>query len=167
MRRFVVGMDRGRSTFFPRMLGRLDLRGQSRSGDRCLCRRTRADQLRFSGVDPEATGRPSHHPSVLLKLYTLPLVAITAAALVQRGLSNRCVPGSRSSARSSPAAQQSTYHAVVLGCPTPRRSCYRAVTGSAGIRRKDTIEERPLFNRERGSDVHRSPSQRRGLRVWP
>src|ERR1700738_5053606 len=25
--------------------------------------------LRFCGVDPEATGRPSYHPSVLLKLY--------------------------------------------------------------------------------------------------
>jgi transposase len=23
----------------------------------------------FEGVDPEATGRPSYHPSVLLKLY--------------------------------------------------------------------------------------------------
>jgi transposase len=26
-------------------------------------------QLKFDGVDPEATGRPSHHPAVLLKLY--------------------------------------------------------------------------------------------------
>jgi transposase len=26
-------------------------------------------ELRFSGVDPEVTGRPSYHPSVLLKLY--------------------------------------------------------------------------------------------------
>ena len=26
-------------------------------------------ELRFVGVDPEATGRPSYHPSVLLKLY--------------------------------------------------------------------------------------------------
>jgi transposase len=26
-------------------------------------------ELRFGGVDPEATGRPSYHPSVLLKLY--------------------------------------------------------------------------------------------------
>jgi transposase len=25
--------------------------------------------LGFSGVDPEVTGRPSYHPSVLLKLY--------------------------------------------------------------------------------------------------
>src|SRR5205807_4834598 len=26
-------------------------------------------ELRFSGIDPEETGRPSYHPSVLLKLY--------------------------------------------------------------------------------------------------
>ena len=26
-------------------------------------------ELGFSGVDPEVTGRPSYHPSVLLKLY--------------------------------------------------------------------------------------------------
>ena len=26
-------------------------------------------ELRYDGVDPEATGRPSYHPSVLLKLY--------------------------------------------------------------------------------------------------
>jgi len=29
----------------------------------------RLAELRFGGVDPEATGRPSYHPSVLLKLY--------------------------------------------------------------------------------------------------
>lgn len=26
-------------------------------------------ELRFNGVEPEATGRPSYHPSILLKLY--------------------------------------------------------------------------------------------------
>ena len=69
MKRFVEGMDRGQSTLFPECLedwicednpvrvidvfvGGLDLAG-----------------LRFCGVDPEATGRPSYHPLVLLKLY--------------------------------------------------------------------------------------------------
>jgi transposase len=69
MKRFVEGMDRGQSTLFPECLedwicednpvrvidvfvGGLDLA-----------------ELRFCGVDPEATGRPSYHPSVLLKLY--------------------------------------------------------------------------------------------------
>ena len=68
MKRFVEGMDRGQSTLFPECLedwicednpvrvidvfvGGLDLAG-----------------LRFCGVDFEATGRPSDHPSVLLKL---------------------------------------------------------------------------------------------------
>src|SRR4030042_1455662 len=69
MRRFVEGVDRGQITLFPECLedwigecnpvrvvdvfvDELDLAG-----------------LGFDGVDPEATGRPSYHPSVLLKLY--------------------------------------------------------------------------------------------------
>src|SRR5499426_3950772 len=69
MKRFVEGTDRQQSTLFPECLedwicddnpvrvidvfvGELDL----------------AD-LRFNGVEPEVTGRPSYHPSVLLKLY--------------------------------------------------------------------------------------------------
>src|SRR5215510_10820197 len=69
MKRFVEGTDRHQSTLFPECLedwicednpvrvidvfvGELDL----------------AD-LRFNGVDPEVTDRPSYHPSVLLKLY--------------------------------------------------------------------------------------------------
>jgi transposase len=69
MKRFVEGVDRSQSTLFPECLedwivednpvrvidvfvDELDLAG-----------------LGFSRVDPEATGRPSYHPSVLLKLY--------------------------------------------------------------------------------------------------
>ncbi len=69
MKRFVEGADRGQSTLFPECLedwvgednpvrvidvfvDELDLGG-----------------LGFSSVDPKATGRPSYHPSVLLKLY--------------------------------------------------------------------------------------------------
>jgi transposase len=69
MRRFIEGTDRQQSTLFLECLedwicennpvrvidvfvGGLDL-----------------SELRFEGVDPEATGRPSYHPSVLLKLY--------------------------------------------------------------------------------------------------
>src|SRR5262249_32231265 len=69
MKRFVEGVDRGQSTLFLEcvedwigednpvrvidvFVDELDLAG-----------------LGFSGVDPEATGRPSYHPSVLLKLY--------------------------------------------------------------------------------------------------
>jgi transposase len=69
MKRFVEGTDRRQSTLFPEcvedwisednpvrvvdvFVDELDLAG-----------------LGFDGVDPEATGRPSYHPSVLLKLY--------------------------------------------------------------------------------------------------
>src|SRR5271168_1774752 len=69
MKGFVEGTDRGQSTLFPECLEdwigednpvrvidvfveELDLAG-----------------LGFGGVAPEATGRPSYHPSVLLKLY--------------------------------------------------------------------------------------------------
>ncbi len=69
MKRFVEGVDRGQSTLFPDRLedwigddnpvrvidvfvDELDLGG-----------------LGFNRVDPKATGRPSYHPSVLLKLY--------------------------------------------------------------------------------------------------
>jgi transposase len=69
MKRFVEGTDRGQATLFPECLedwigednpvrvidvfvGELDL-----------------GELGFDGVAPEATGRPSYHPSSLLKLY--------------------------------------------------------------------------------------------------
>jgi transposase len=69
MSRFIEGVDRQQSTLFPECLedwicednpvrvidvfvGGLDLA-----------------ELRFEGIDPEATGRASYHPSVLLKLY--------------------------------------------------------------------------------------------------
>src|SRR5687768_14530952 len=65
MKRFIDGADRGQSRLFPecvedwigednpvRVIDGLDLA-----------------ELGFGGVDPEATGRPSYHPSVLLKLY--------------------------------------------------------------------------------------------------
>ena len=80
MKRFVEGMDRGQSTLFPECLedwicednpvrvidvfvGGLDLA-----------------ELRFCGVDPEATGRPSYHPSVLLKLYYVISIGFSRAA---------------------------------------------------------------------------------------
>jgi transposase len=50
------------------MLGRLE-RGQSGSSDRRFVDELDLAGLGFNGVEPEATGRPSYHPSVLLKLY--------------------------------------------------------------------------------------------------
>src|SRR5438477_8556854 len=69
MRRFVEGVDRGQSTLFPDCLE--DCIGENnpvRVIDVFVDELDLA-ALGFSGVDPEATGRPSYHPSVLLKLY--------------------------------------------------------------------------------------------------
>src|SRR5215208_1842954 len=51
------------------MPGRLDRGGQSGSGDRIFADALGLAELGFRGVEPEVTGRPSYHPSVLLKLY--------------------------------------------------------------------------------------------------
>jgi len=51
------------------MLGRLDRREQSGSSDRHFVDELDLAELGFDGVEPEVTGRPSYHPSVLLKLY--------------------------------------------------------------------------------------------------
>jgi transposase len=69
MRRFVEGADRGQSTLFPECLQ--DWIGEDnpvRVIDVFVDELDLAE-LGFDGVDPEATGRPSYHPSVLLKLY--------------------------------------------------------------------------------------------------
>jgi transposase len=69
MKRFVEGMDRGQSTLFPECLE--DWIGEDnpvRVID-VFVEELDLAEIRFGGVDPEATGRPSYHPSVLLKLY--------------------------------------------------------------------------------------------------
>ena len=69
MRRFVEGTDRGQTTLFPECLE--DWIGEDnpvRVID-VFVEELDLAELGFDGVDPEATGRPSYHPSVLLKLY--------------------------------------------------------------------------------------------------
>src|SRR4029077_17901201 len=69
MRRFVEGTDRGQSTLFPECLEDwIDEDNSVRVID-VFVEELDLGELGFSGVDPEATGRPSYHPSVLLKLY--------------------------------------------------------------------------------------------------
>jgi transposase len=69
MRRFVEGLDRGQSTLFPERLE--DWVGEDNAVRviDVFVEELDLAELGFSGVDPEATGRPSYHPSVLLKLY--------------------------------------------------------------------------------------------------
>jgi len=69
MRRFVEGTDRGQSTLFPECLE--DWIGEDnpvRVID-VFVEELDLAELGFDGVAPEATGRPSYHPAVLLKLY--------------------------------------------------------------------------------------------------
>jgi len=69
MKRFVEGEDRSQSTLFPERLD--DYVGEDnpvRVVD-VFVDELDLGGLGFSRVDPLATGRPSYHPSVLLKLY--------------------------------------------------------------------------------------------------
>ncbi|MET0708744.1 MAG: transposase, partial [Tardiphaga sp.] len=69
MRRFVEGADRSQSTLFPQYLEDwIDDDNPVRVIDVFVDELDLA-ALGFGGVEPAITGRPSYHPSVLLKLY--------------------------------------------------------------------------------------------------
>src|SRR6266850_786692 len=69
MKRFVEGTDRGQSTILPECLDDwMDENNPVRAID-AFVEALNLFELGFAGVEPEATGRPSYHPSVLLKLY--------------------------------------------------------------------------------------------------
>ena len=69
MKRFVLGTDRGQSTLLPECLDDwVDESNPVRVID-AFVDALDLGELGFSGVEPAVTGRPSYHPSVLLKLY--------------------------------------------------------------------------------------------------
>ena len=69
MKRFVEGVDRDQATLFPECLEDwIDEDNPVRVIDVFVDKLDLAE-LGFDGVAPKATGRPSYHPSVLLKLY--------------------------------------------------------------------------------------------------
>jgi transposase len=69
MKRFVAGADRDQSTLFPEYLDDwIDEDNPVRAIDVFVDELNLAE-LGFGRVDPKVTGRPSYHPSVLLKLY--------------------------------------------------------------------------------------------------
>ena len=69
MGRFVEGIDRGQATLFPECLEDwIDEDNPVRAIDAFVAKLDLPGEG-FDGVAPEATGRPSYHPSVLLKLY--------------------------------------------------------------------------------------------------
>jgi transposase len=69
MRRFVEGTDREQSTLFPECLEDWIREDNPVRAIDLFVDQLDLAELGFGGVDPEATGRPSYHPSVLLKLY--------------------------------------------------------------------------------------------------
>ena len=69
MKRFVEGVDRGQRTLFPDCLEDWVVEDSPVRVIDAFVEELDLGDLGFSGVDPEATGRPSYHPSVLLKLY--------------------------------------------------------------------------------------------------
>ena len=62
-------LDRGQSALFPESLGDFVDEDNPVRVIEAFVEALDLDDLGFSGVDPKATGRPSYHPSVLLKLY--------------------------------------------------------------------------------------------------
>src|SRR6266700_4695135 len=69
MKRFVEGFDRGQSTLLPECLDDwIDENNPVRVIE-AFVEALNLAELGFAGVEPEVTGRPSYHPSVLLKLY--------------------------------------------------------------------------------------------------
>src|SRR3974390_2927650 len=70
MRRFVEEADRGQWTLLPECLDDfIDESNPVRVIDAFVNALDLAE-VSFEGVEPAATGRPSYHPSVLLKVYT-------------------------------------------------------------------------------------------------
>jgi transposase len=69
MKRFVEGADRGQSTLLPECLDDwIEENNPVRVID-AFVDALDLSELGFDGVAPELTGRPSYHPSVLVKLY--------------------------------------------------------------------------------------------------
>src|SRR6478752_4268769 len=69
MRRFVEGVDRGQRTLFPECLEYWIDEGNPVRAIDAFVEKLELSGLGFDGVAPESTGRPSYHPSGMLKLY--------------------------------------------------------------------------------------------------
>src|SRR6187431_3655472 len=69
MKRFVDGVDRGQSTLFPQCLEDWINEDNPVRVIDVFVEELDLAELGFGRVDPKVTGRPSYHPSVLLKLY--------------------------------------------------------------------------------------------------
>src|SRR5262252_2977285 len=81
MRRFVEGIDRGQATLFPECLEDWIDEGNPVRAIDTFVEKLDLSGLGFDGVAPEATGRPSYHPAVLLKLYIYGTALLGGAAV--------------------------------------------------------------------------------------
>ena len=69
MKRFIEGEDRGQVSLLPASLDDYVCEDNPVRVIDAFVDHLDLAELGFSGVIPEATGRPSYHPSTLLKLY--------------------------------------------------------------------------------------------------
>src|SRR6516162_7619745 len=69
MKRFVEGLDRGQSTLFPASLDDYVTEENPVRAVDVFVDSLDLEKLGFGGVQPLDTGRPSYHPSTMLKLY--------------------------------------------------------------------------------------------------
>jgi transposase len=69
MKRFVTGLDRAQSTLLPECLDDFIDDGNAVRVIDAFVDALNLAEMGFDGAEPAATGRPSYHPSVLLKLY--------------------------------------------------------------------------------------------------
>src|SRR3954462_15736352 len=69
MRRFVEQADRGQSTLLPECLDDFINESNPVRVIDVFVDTLDLAEMDFNGANPAATGRPSYHPSVLLKLY--------------------------------------------------------------------------------------------------
>jgi transposase len=69
MKRFFEGTDRSQTTLFPECLEDWINEDNPVRVIEVFVEGLDLAELKFGGVEPEVTGRPSYHPSVLLKLY--------------------------------------------------------------------------------------------------
>ena len=69
MTRFVEGVDRNQTTLFPESLDEYVSEDNPVRVIDLFVSQLELDKMGFSGIEPSDTGRPSYHPSTLLKLY--------------------------------------------------------------------------------------------------
>ena len=69
MKRFIEGEDRNQSTLFPERLDDYIAEENPVRVIDVFVDELELGQLGFRRIEPAATGRPSYHPSTLLKLY--------------------------------------------------------------------------------------------------